>query len=367
MIKPRGPICNLRCAYCFYLPKEELYRKGTTFRMPDEVLESFTCQYIRAQKAPEVVFGWQGGEPTLMGLDFFRKAVEIQKVHKKPGMRVLNTLQTNGTLIDKEWCKFLRREGFLVGLSMDGPPELHDIYRIDRAGRPTFEPTYRALKLLQREGVEFNILCVVNNKNAEYPSEVYRFFKREGVRFIQFIPAVGKADGGDVTEWTVRPEQWGNFLCTIFDEWIKEDLGKIYVQNFEVALEAWFGINPSLCSHSRTCGNCLAMEHNGDLFSCDHFVDPDHYLGNIMEIPLERLVSSPFQRDFGKGKREKLPSYCFRCPFLFACNGGCPKDRFLETPDGEPGLNYLCKGYKAFFGHISPYMRAMTDLLRGGR
>ena len=367
MLKPRGPICNLDCTYCFYLRKEQLYGKGTSFYMPDDVLEEFTRQYIEAQRVPEVTFGWQGGEPTLMGLDFFRKAVALQEKYRKPNMRIKNTFQTNGVLLDDEWCRFFKEHNFLVGLSMDGPRELHDAYRVDKGGKPTFDKVYRALKLLQKHGVEFNILCVVNRINADHPLRVYRFFKNEGVEFIQFIPAVERTPDGGVTEWTVRPEQWGNFLCTIFDKWVRNDVGRIFVQQFEVALEAWLGFEPSLCVHAKTCGNCLAMEHNGDLFSCDHFVFPDYYLGNIMETPMTQLVASPFQRKFGRDKWDKLPRYCRECPVLFACNGGCPKDRFIKTPDGEDGLNYLCAGYKRFFTHIDPYMRLMAQLLRQGQ
>jgi uncharacterized protein len=302
-----------------------------------------------------------------MGLDFFRKAVALQEKYRKPNMRIKNTFQTNGVLLDDEWCRFFKEHNFLVGLSMDGPRELHDAYRVDKGGKPTFDKVYRALKLLQKHGVEFNILCVVNRINADHPLRVYRFFKNEGVEFIQFIPAVERTPEGGVTEWTVRPEQWGNFLCAIFDEWVRNDVGRIFVQQFEVALEAWLGFEPSLCVHAKTCGNCLAMEHNGDLFSCDHFVFPDYYLGNIMETPMTQLVASPFQRKFGRDKWDKLPRYCRECPVLFACNGGCPKDRFIKTPDGEDGLNYLCAGYKRFFTHIDPYMRLMAQLLRQGQ
>jgi uncharacterized protein len=367
MLKPRGPICNLNCAYCFYLRKEQIYEKGTSFVMTDDVLEEFTRQYIEAQKVPEVTFSWQGGEPTLMGLEFFRKAVALQEKYRKPNMRIKNTFQTNGILLDGDWCRFFKKHGFLVGLSMDGPRELHDAYRVDKGGRPTFEKVYRALKLLQKHGVDFNVLCVVNRVNADHPLQVYRFFRNEWVEFIQFIPAVERTPDNGVTDWTVRPEQWGNFLCTIFDEWVRNDVGRIFVQQFEVALEAWLGFEPSLCVHARTCGNCLAMEHNGDLFSCDHFVYPDYYLGNIMEAPITQLVASPFQREFGRNKWDELPRYCRKCPVLFACNDGCPKDRFIETPDGEDGLNYLCAGYKRFFTHIDPYMRQMAALIRQGQ
>ncbi len=422
MVKPRGAVCNLDCTYCFYSRKEDLYEEGASFRMSDEVLESFTRQYIEAQRVPEVTFGWQGGEPTLMGLDFFRKAVAMQEKYRKPGMKIANALQTNGVLLDDEWCRFLKEHQFLIGLSMDGPRELHDAYRVDKGGKPTFDKVYRALKLLQRHGVDFNILCVLNRVNADHPLTVYRFFKSEGVQFIQFIPAVERivrsqarseaecrserhsadaswlttnelvgsqarseaecrperdsderhsADASwlatnEVTEWTVRAEQWGQFLCSVFDEWVRRDVGRVFVQSFDVALQAWVGMEPSLCVHAKTCGDCLAIEHNGDLFSCDHYVDPHYFLGNVMEMPMTELVASPFQRKFGRDKRDTLPRYCRECPVLFACNGGCPKDRFITTPDGEPGLHYLCAGYKRFFTHVAPYIRTMAELLHRG-
>lgn len=367
MLKPTGPLCNLECRYCFYLKKEHLYSQGTSFFMSDIVLEAFTRQYIESQPGREVVFSWQGGEPTLIGLPFFKRALEFQKRYKKPGRIIKNTLQTNGWFLDDEWCLFLKENGFLVGLSLDGPRHLHDAYRVDKGGRPTFDRVYRGLKLLQKHGVMFNILCVVHRVNAEEPLGVYRFFKNEGVQFIQFIPAVEKTADGRVTEWTVRPHQWGKFLCRVFDEWIRSDVGSLFIQNFDVALEAWLGLDPSLCVHARTCGNCLAMEHNGDVFSCDHFVSWDYYLGNILRTDLAELVSSPFQRQFGQNKRDLLPAYCRNCPVLFACNGGCPKDRFAKTPEGEPGLNYLCAGYKQFFLHARPYLKRMAELILAGQ
>jgi len=367
MLKPRGPICNLDCTYCFYLKKEKLYREGASFRMSDEVLEAFTRQYIEAQQVPEVTFAWQGGEPALMGLDFFHRAVAMQQKYIKPGMKISNALQTNGTRLDEEWCRFLKEHHFLVGLSLDGPRELHDAYRVDKGGKPTFDKVYQSLKLLQRHGVDFNVLCVVHRLNSGRPLEVYRFFKSEGVQFIQFIPAVERKPEGGMTDWTVRAEKWGDFLCTLFDEWVRCDVGRIYVQHFDVALEAWAGYEPGLCVHAKTCGSALAMEHNGDLFSCDHFVTPDYYLGNILQIPMAEMVASPFQRKFGQDKRRGLPRYCLECPVLFACNGGCPKDRFITTPGQEPNLNYLCKGYKRFYTYIAPYMRLMAELFHQGQ
>jgi uncharacterized protein len=366
MLKPSGPICNLDCTYCFYLDKEHLYEPGTSFQMSEQVLEAFTRQYIEAQRAPEVTFGWQGGEPTLMGLDFFQKAVEAQQRYARPGMRILNSLQTNGLLLNDEWCRFLKEHGFLVGLSLDGPRELHDAFRVDKGGNPTFDRVYRALNRLQLHEVEYNVLCVVNRVNSEHPLKVYRFFKSEGVRFIQFIPAVERSPEGSVSQWSVEGSSWGRFLCVVFDEWVRHDVGRISIQHFEVALQAWLGMEPTLCVHARTCGNCLAMEHNGDLFACDHFVAPDYYLGSILQFPMADMVASSFQRRFGTDKRDTLPRYCRECPVLFACNGGCPKDRFITTPDGEPGLNYLCAGYKQLFTHVAPFMQKMADLRRRG-
>jgi uncharacterized protein len=385
MLKPSGPICNLDCTYCFYLRKEDLYDEARTeeatassarpaalagkalrFRMTDAVLESFTRQYIEAQNAPEVTFGWQGGEPTLMGLDFFRKAVALQEKYRKPGQKIANALQTNGVLLDDDWCRFFAEHGFLIGLSLDGPQDLHDTFRVDKGGKPTFEKVYRALKLLQGHGVETNCLCVVNRVNADHPAQVYDFFRREGVAFLQFIPVVERTPEGGVTPWTLRAEQWGAFLCDVFDRWVRHDVGQIFVQHFDVALQAWVGMEPALCVHARTCGNCLAMEHNGDLFSCDHYVAPDYFLGNITQIPIADLVASPFQRQFGRDKSATLPGQCRQCPVRFACNGGCPKDRFRKTREGEPGLNYLCAGYYRFFTHIAPYMKTMADLLNQG-
>lgn len=368
MLKPRGPICNLNCTHCFYLRAEHLYEPGTSFRMTDEVLESFTRQYIEAQTAPAVTFGWQGGEPTLMGLDFFRRAVALQEKYRRPGMAIANALQTNGILLDDRWCEFLKAHRFLVGLSLDGPPTCHDAYRVDKGGRPTFAAAYRALKLLQRNDVDYNVLCVVHRANADQPRAVYDFFRREGVLFIQFIPAVEPVGSGtpDVTEWTVRPKQWGRFLCEVFDEWVRHDVARVFIQHVDGALEAWLGEEPPSCVHARTCGTCLAMEHNGDLFSCDHYVTPDYFLGNVMQTPMAELVASSFQRRFGERKRQTLPSACRRCPVRFACNGGCQKDRFAVAPDGEPSLNYLCAGYNQFFTHIDPYMRTMVSLLRRG-
>jgi uncharacterized protein len=373
MMKPRGAICNLDCEYCYFLSKEFMY-PGSRFRMADDLLEEYTKQYIEAQRVPEVTFAWQGGEPTLMGLDFFKRAVELQQKYRKPGMTIHNALQTNGTLLDDDWCRFFHEHNFLIGLSVDGPRELHDAYRVDKGGKPTFERVMKGMHLLQRHQVEFNILTTVHAANAEHPLEVYRFLRDEAkTQFMQFIPIVerdnetGYQDGDIITDRSVTAEQYGRFLMAIFDEWVRRDVGQIYVQIFDVALAAWSGHRPGLCIFEETCGSALAMEHNGDLFSCDHYVEPNYRLGNIMEIPLIEMVASEKQRQFGLDKRDKLPQYCRECEVRFVCNGGCPKDRILTTPDGEPGLNVLCAGFRSFFNHVRRPMELMANELRSQR
>lgn len=382
MAKPIGPICNLDCVYCYYLEKRRLYPQARSFRMTDRVLEAFISQYIETQDTPVINFLWQGGEPTLVGLDFFRRAVALQSRYCPPGKQVTNALQTNGVLLDDAWCEFLRKNDFLVGLSIDGPQELHDCNRVDRRGRPTFDRVLRGLKLLRKHGVEFNTLTVVSRDNARHPRDVYRFLKEQGSRFMQFIPLVertcdGKTlaappgpegDGtGAVTPWSVEPTAYGEFLSTVFDEWVRNDVGRIYVQLFDVQLGLWAGLPSELCIFGKTCGQGLAMEHNGDLYACDHYVYPAYRLGNILEQPMATLAHSRRQVGFGRDKRRRLPRYCRDCVFLFACNGGCPKHRFAPTPDGEPELNYLCGDYKRFFAHIDPYMRTMAGVLRRGQ
>jgi uncharacterized protein len=369
MAKPRGAICNLDCAYCFYLPKEDLYR-GSSFRMSDETLESYTRQYIQNQRVPEVNFAWQGGEPTLMGLDFFRKAVAYQQKYARPGQRIENALQTNGTLLDDEWCKFFAENRFLIGISLDGPREAHDLYRKDKGGAPTFDRVLRAVKLLKNHKVDFNILTCVSASNVERPLDVYHFLRDEiGAEYIQFIPiverenATGFQEGTALTSRSITGEQYGRFLISIFDEWVRRDVGKVFVQMFDTALGRWLGAPGGLCVFQETCGLALAMEHNGDVYSCDHFVEPRHRLGNLLETPLTELVGSEQQKQFGIDKRKSLPHYCRECPVLFACNGGCPKDRTDLTPDGEAGLNHLCEGFKAFFIHVDEPMRLMARLL----
>ena len=383
MTKPIGPICNLDCKYCFYLEKEKLYPGTKNWQMSAEVLERYIREYIAAQPGDEVHFAWQGGEPTLLGVEFFRTVIELQQRYSD-GKAIHNALQTNGVLIDDAWGEFLAEHGFLVGVSIDGPRELHDCYRVDKGQAPTFDRVMRGIAKLKRHKVDFNTLTVVHRKNSEQPLEVYRFLKETGSGFIQFIPIVERKaanvddDGlvlikpsfesaAEVTEWSVEPEAYGRFLSRIFDEWVKKDVGRTFVQLFDVALESWMGMEASLCVFRKTCGSALAMEQTGDLYSCDHYVYPENKLGNIMETALEKLVDSPEQKAFGQAKLEALPKMCRSCEVRFACNGECPKHRFLTTPEGEPGLNYLCAGYKHFFKHIDPYMQFMAGELRGGR
>jgi uncharacterized protein len=388
LAKPIGPICNLDCHYCYYLDRASLFpqnRKASDFRMNEETLEKFIQQYIRSQPGPEVPFGWQGGEPTLLGLDYFRLIIEFQKRHAVLGKRISNMLQTNGVLLDDSWCEFLAKENFLVGLSIDGPRELHDRYRVTRDGKPTFDHVWRGMNLLKQHSVEFNTLTVVHRELAHHALEVYEFLREHGSPFMQFIPLVERdaaaklrpqSSGGRLTilqpeptvePWTVEAVQFGRFLCEIFDRWVRRDVGRTSVQIFDVQLGIWSGQGSSLCVFSDTCGRAMAIEHSGDLYSCDHFVSPNYHLGNIHERTLTEMVESPRQKQFGLDKRSTLPKYCQQCEVRFACNGECPKNRFILTPDGEPGLNYLCAGYKLFLNHIRPYMQTMTVLLRQSR
>ena len=371
--KPSGATCNLDCTYCFFLSKEKLY-PNSRFRMTDDLLETYIRQLLESQRAPEVTIAWQGGEPTLMGLDFFQRAIDYVKKYTRPGITVQHTMQTNGILLNEAWCDFFHEHNFLIGLSLDGPQAMHDTYRVDKGGAPTFNKVMRAARLLQEHQVEFNILTTVNAANADHPLEVYRFLRDEvGTHFMQFIPIVerinengeiGFQEGNQVSERSVKPEQWGTFLITIFDEWVRRDVGTVFVQMFDAALASWYGAPPALCIFAETCGNALALEHNGDLYSCDHFVEPNYLLGNIKSKHMIELVASDQQRQFGLHKRDSLPRYCRECEVRFACHGECPKNRFIETPDGEPGLNYLCAGYKAFFIHVNKPMRIMAELLR---
>jgi len=388
MAKPIGPICNLDCKYCYYLEKENLFPSTERFRMSEPVLEAFVKQYIEAQDVPEVTFAWQGGEPTLLGLDFFRRVVKLQKKYAG-GKKISNTLQTNGTLLNDAFCSFFSDHGFLIGISIDGPRDLHNKYRVDKRGRPSFDDVMQGISLLQKHRTEFNTLIVVNRITAEKPLEIYGFLKRIGSGFMQFIPIVerrpaaeardlgldldqppelvGPGEETQITSWSVRPEQYGAFLVTIFDAWVRRDVGRYFVQMFDVALANWFGAGGSLCLFSERCGDALVVEHNGDLFSCDHFVYPRYRLGNILNRTMAEMAFSAEQRRFGDQKAATLPRVCRECPVRFACNGECPKHRFLKTPDGEMGLNYLCAAYKRFFTHIDPYMREMARLIRSGR
>ena len=373
MTKPRGAVCNLGCEYCFFLKKELLY-PNSKFFMNDEVLEAFTQQYIEAQRVPEVTFAWQGGEPTLMGLDFFERAIYFQNKYRKTGSKINNTLQTNGTLLDDTWCEFFKRHKFLIGLSLDGPRELHDTYRVDKGGGPTFDRVMKGLALLKMHQVEFNILACVNAANAEYPVEVYRFLRDEvEAQFIQFIPIVerdnltGYQEGTQVTERTISGIKYGQFLIAVFNEWVHSDVGKVFVQIFDVALGVWYGQQAGLCVFGETCGTALALEHNGDLYSCDHFVEPKFFIGNIREKNMLSLVGGEQPAQFGQDKKVKIPKFCLECEVRFICNGGCPKNRILKTPNNEPGLNYLCEGYKIFFKHIDASMKVMAELLRNRR
>jgi uncharacterized protein len=390
LAKPTGAVCNLDCTYCFFLSKETLY-PGSEFRMADDVLELYLRQLLESQPA-QVALAWQGGEPTLMGLEFFQRVMDLVEKHRRPGQRVEHTIQTNGTRLDDAWCAYFKQHNFLVGLSVDGPRPLHDTYRVDKGGKGTFDQVMRGWELLKKHAVETNILCTVHAGNVEHALEVYRFFRDGlGTQFMQFIPIVervnaglvpianlgwGTRAGGDrplyrqagdhVTDRSVQPDQLGKFLIAIFDEWVRRDVGKVYVQLFDTTLGAHVG-QYSLCVFSPTCGDALALEHTGDLYSCDHFVEPDFKLGNIRETHMADLVASPRQRKFGTDKQDTLPKYCRECDVRFACNGGCPKDRFIATPDGEPGLNYLCAGYKMFFGHVDQPMRRMGRLLEAER
>ncbi|VXD22529.1 anaerobic sulfatase maturase [Planktothrix paucivesiculata] len=376
LAKPTGAICNLDCQYCFFLAKEQLY-PGSKFHMTDGVLESYIQQLLESHQTPEVTVAWQGGEPTLMGLEFFERSLELVEKYKKPGQQIIHTLQTNGTKLDDHWGRFFKQHNFLIGLSVDGPQPLHDVYRVDKRGRGSFEQVMQGWKILKKHQVDFNILCTVNAVNGDHPVEVYRFFRDDlGAEFIQFIPIIERVNadgstliqsGNQVTERSVKPEQFGQFLIGIFDQWIRRDVGKIFIQHFDAALANWVGTQPGICIFSKTCGTALALEHNGDLYSCDHFVEPDYKLGNIQETPMIELIASEQQRQFGQAKFDSLPNYCRTCDVRFACHGGCPKNRFMETPDGEAGLNYLCAGYKAFFTHINQPMTMMAELLRQGR
>lgn len=385
--KPIGPVCNLNCEYCFYLDKRALFGTDEDYRMPDKVLRAYIAGYIASQPTPVVDFVWQGGEPTLLGLDFFRRVLELQKPFS--GIRnITNSLQTNGTLLTDEWCAFLKKHNFLVGISIDGPKEVHDRYRTDRAGNGSFDRAMNGLGLLKKHGVEYNVLACVARETARAPLEVYKFFKDRGVEFIQFSPVVERMSNTrgneprlrlagpaslrkaetnrDVAGWSVVPGQYGEFLIAIYEDWVRHDVGKVFVMNFEWALNAWIG-NPSpVCVHADRCGHSVVIEHNGDVYACDHCVFPEFRLGNIMADRLPAMIERSVRSGFGRSKETALPRWCLECDVLKACRGGCPKHRFMNTYYGEPGLNYLCEGYKTFFTHIRKYLRAITTLLENG-
>ncbi|MBI2513537.1 MAG: anaerobic sulfatase-maturation protein [Opitutae bacterium] len=389
LAKPGGALCNLGCEYCFYLEKTHLYPAAKNFRMSPAVLEAYIRDYIAAQPVPVVNFAWQGGEPTLLGVDFFREVVALQQRYAQ-GRTIENALQTNGTLLDDEWGEFLAANRFLVGISIDGPRELHDAYRVDKGQRPTFDAVMAGLGVLKKHGVEFNTLTTVHRRNSPFPLLVYRFLREIGSGYIQFIPIVertapkaGAPDGlwlapppdhpgmenydEHVMPWSVRPGDYGDFLCRIFDEWVERDVGRVFVQQFDAALANWAGEPAGVCIYSEKCGGALAIEHNGDIYSCDHYVYPRYRLGNLLNESLATMLDSPAQRAFGDAKSATLPKYCRECTVRFACHGECPKHRFLQTPDGEPGLNYLCAGYRKFYRHVDPAMSTMLELLRDRR
>ena len=362
--KPVGSTCNLACKYCYYLEKEKLYPEDESFRMTEDILEEYIIQHIAASIDPVISFSWHGGEPTLPGLDYFRKIMALQRKHRPSNRRITNGIQTNGTLLNEDWCSFFAEEGFAVGLSLDGSQELHDRHRVTKEGKSTFERTMHGYELLQQYRVYCDILCVVNAHNVRYPAEVYRFLKQIKARHVSFLPLVERQqDGEDGDNCLIVPaEDWGMFLCTIFDEWMRNDIGRIKVQIFEEASRTAFGQEHSLCIFRPTCGDIPVIEHNGDFFSCDHFVDAEHYLGNIRVTPLVELLESPAQRAFGQAKLDTLPRYCISCEVRAMCNGGCPKNRFIRTPDGDEGLNYLCAGYKRFFNHCKPFVSEIAAL-----
>ena len=392
LAKPAGAACNLGCQYCFFLSKENLYPARESPLMPDALLETYIRQLMHSSPGPQVDVAWQGGEPMLRGLDFFRRSVGLASKYRQPHQRVLHTIQTNGTLIDDEWAAFFKQHNYLIGISIDGPRHLHDVYRVNKRNEGSFDNVVRGWNCLRKHNVDVNILCTINAANADHPQEVYRFFRDElGAQYIQLIPIVERAtpetievanqgwggqrgadrplytqSGNLVTERTVTAEQFGKFLIEIFNEWVARDVGKVFVTTFDIALGSWMGQH-NACIVSPTCGNALVLEHNGDVYSCDHYVEPDHLLGNVKRNTLKTLVTSEKQRRFGQAKFDTLPQYCRECPVLFACYGECPRNRFITTPSGESGLNYLCAGYKAFLTHIDQPMRKMAQLLGQGR
>lgn len=384
MTKAAGSMCNLACKYCYYLEKNNLYREQQSdrrFTMTDDTLERFISMYIQSQTTPQVLFCWHGGESLMRPLSFYKRVVELQKKYAA-GRIIDNTIQTNGTLLDDEWCRFFRDNNWLVGVSVDGPQEFHDEYRRNKMGAPSFRKVMQGINLLKKHGVEWNALAVVNDFNADYPLDFYRFFKEIECRYIQFTPIVERIlprkdgrylaspmDAQDIplADFSVLPAQWGDFLCAVFDEWVRNDVGEYFVQIFDATLANWIGEQPGVCSMARTCGHAGVMEYNGDVYSCDHFVFPEYKLGNIRTHTLVEMMFSERQQRFGADKRDRLPGQCRQCRYLFACNGECPKNRFATTADGEPGLNYLCEGYRKYFDHVAPYMDFMANELKHQR
>lgn len=380
MLKPAGSLCNLACKYCYYLEKQKLYPLDKSKVISDALLEEFIKQYIEAQTMPQVLFTWHGGETLMRPISFYKHALELQKRYAY-GRQIDNCIQTNGTMLTDEWCEFFKENNFLVGVSIDGPQEFHDEYRRTRSGKPSWHEVMKGIRLLQKHGVEWNALAVINDFNADYPKEFYYFFKDLGCRYIQFTPVVertvkradgltlapGMQEGGEVTDFSVTPEQWGNFLCTLYDEWVKQDVGEIFIQLFDATLANWAGVPPGVCSMSGECGHAAVMEFNGDVYSCDHFVYPEYRLGNIRQQTLTGLMYSDRQRNFGKLKTGTLTRQCRECRFLFACHGECPKNRFVRDVYGNPGHNYLCAGYRKFFEHVAAdmdFMKAELDAQR---
>lgn len=384
MTKAAGSMCNLACKYCYYLEKNNLYKEqqpDRRFIMTDDTLERFIRMYIQSQTTPQVLFCWHGGESLMRPLSFYKRVVELQKKYAA-GRIIDNTIQTNGTLLDDEWCRFFRDNNWLVGVSVDGPQEFHDEYRRNKMGAPSFRKVMQGINLLKKHGVEWNALAVVNDFNADYPLDFYRFFKEIECRYIQFTPIVERIlprkdgrylaspmDAQDIplADFSVLPAQWGDFLCAVFDEWVRNDVGEYFVQIFDATLANWVGEQPGVCSMARTCGHAGVMEYNGDVYSCDHFVFPEYKLGNIRTHTLVEMMFSERQQRFGADKRDRLPGQCRQCRYLFACNGECPKNRFATTAAGEPGLNYLCEGYRKYFDHVAPYMDFMANELKHQR
>lgn len=382
MLKPVGAVCNLACEYCYYLEKGKLYPELKNHIMSEQLLEKFIREYLEVQTMPEVLFTWHGGETLMRPISFYKKALELQQKYGK-GRPIDNCIQTNGTLLTDDWCKFFKENNFLVGISIDGPQEFHDEYRRNRQGLPSFHKVMKGIELLKKHGVEYNAMAVVNDYNVDYPLEFYNFFKKIECRYIQFAPIVERIAphqngtrltapdrqeaGIELAPFSVDAGKWGDFLCAVFDEWLKEDVGRYYVQLFDSTLANWVGEQPGVCTLAKTCGHAGVMEFNGDVYACDHFVFPEYKLGNIYTQSLTEMMYSQRQLTFGADKYEKLPGQCKGCEYLFACNGECPKNRFLRTADGEPGLNYLCQGYRKFFSHVAPYMDFMKKELLNQR